>query len=137
MTAVHSYRFINAPAVAIWQALTDGLQMKEWYFDIPDFELRIGATFNFYEPGDMRKYHHRCTVMEIVPLKKLVHTWTYPEHTSGETLPVRELSETPDEVRITHSGLENFAGAGAEFSPASCQAGWDGILTTLKNFLTL
>ena len=26
----------------VWQALTDKSQMKEWYFDIPDFELRVG-----------------------------------------------------------------------------------------------
>ncbi len=30
---------INEPAAKFWKTLTDEIQMKEWYFDIPDFEL--------------------------------------------------------------------------------------------------
>ena len=137
MSTVHSSQFINAPAGTVWQALTEPSQMKEWYFDIPDFELRTGASFNFYEPGTMRKYHHRCTVKEIVACRKLVHSWAYPLHSAGETLLVWELTETAHgtEVKITHSALENIASAGDEFSSASCQAGWDEILASLKNFV--
>lgn len=50
---------IHAPVEKVWHALTDTDQMKAWYFDIPDFELKIGNVFNFYEPGENRKYHHR------------------------------------------------------------------------------
>jgi len=41
----------------VWFALTDKDLMKEWYFTIDDFQLNDGNTFNFFEPGDDKKYH--------------------------------------------------------------------------------
>ena len=70
----------------VWQALTDKNQMKEWYFDIPDFELKTGAVFNFYEPGEAKQFHHRCRILEIVPEKKFSHTWTHPGLSKGESV---------------------------------------------------
>ena len=75
----------HAPVEKVWQAITDKDAMKAWYFDIPDFELKEGATFNFYEPGEAKQYHHHCT-KEIVLLQKLQHTWTHPSHSKGITL---------------------------------------------------
>jgi uncharacterized protein YndB with AHSA1/START domain len=60
---------IKETSEKIWKALTEKDQMREWYFDIPDFELKEGAIFNFYEPGDARQFHHRCQIKEIVPFK--------------------------------------------------------------------
>lgn len=37
----------------VWQALTDKEVMKIWYFDIPRFNLEVGADFSFYE-GEKR-----------------------------------------------------------------------------------
>lgn len=39
----------NAPVEKVWQALTDKDQMKQWYFDIPDFNTAPGSRFDFYE----------------------------------------------------------------------------------------
>ncbi|HEY9362830.1 MAG TPA: SRPBCC domain-containing protein, partial [Chitinophagaceae bacterium] len=39
-------QFIEASPEKVWQALTDKEQMKEWYFDMADFELEEGAVFN-------------------------------------------------------------------------------------------
>jgi uncharacterized protein YndB with AHSA1/START domain len=128
---------IKAPAADIWQALTLKEQMKEWYFDIPDFELKVGATFNFYEQGEARQFHHRCVIKEIIPGRKFSHTWTHPSHSKGESL-VTWLLEEKDgatEVTLTHEGLENFANAGPEFAPENYQKGWDGFMFVLKNYL--
>ncbi|SIQ52021.1 Activator of Hsp90 ATPase homolog 1-like protein [Chryseobacterium sp. RU37D] len=46
---------VNVPAEKVWKALTDKNEMKAWYFDIPDFELKVGKVFNFYEPGEEKK----------------------------------------------------------------------------------
>ena len=134
---VTTSKFIKVPATKIWQAITDKNQMKEWYFEIPDFELKIGAVFNFFEPGGRNEYHHRCIVKEIVPEKKFSHTWTHPNHSKGESMLSWLLNEKDNgtEVTLMHDGLENFADAGPAFAPENYQMGWEGLLNALKNFL--
>lgn len=122
----------------VWQAITDKELMKQWYFDIPDFELKVNATFNFYEPGNERKFHHRCVIKEIVPNRKFQHTWTYPELSKGSSLLTWEL--IPDGngtlVKLTHSGIESFADGGKDFAQENYEAGWNEILgKLLKEFL--
>ena len=39
--------YLNASKDEVWSALTDKNKMKEWYFDIPDFELGLNKEFNF------------------------------------------------------------------------------------------
>ncbi|SFI75757.1 SRPBCC family protein [Myroides guanonis] len=127
---------INASAEKIWQALTQKDKMKEWYFDIPDFELKEGAEFNFYEPGDARLFHHKCVIKEIVPNKKFSHTWTHPEHSKGESTVTWTLDEQENGtlVTLTHSGIESFVDAGPDFAPENYQMGWDGFMFILKNY---
>lgn len=128
---------IKAPAAKIWQALTDKAEMKEWYFDIPDFELKEGAVFNFYEPGDARQFHHQCTIKEIIPNKKFSHTWTHPDKTSGISVVSWFLNEKDGatEVVLEHEGTENFYDAGPDFAPENYQMGWDGFMAVLKNYI--
>lgn len=128
---------IEDSSLTVWQALTDKNQMKEWYFEIPDFELRVGATFNFFEPGGEKRFHHRCQIKEIVPNKKLSYSWTHPSHSKGESLVTWDLEEVDGttEVTLHHEGIENFADAGPEFAPENYQMGWDEILSILKNYI--
>jgi uncharacterized protein YndB with AHSA1/START domain len=39
---------VNAPLDKVWNAITNKEQMKNWYFDVPDFEPKIGNNFSFY-----------------------------------------------------------------------------------------
>lgn len=128
---------IKEPARKVWLALTEKDQLKEWYFDIPDFELKEGATFNFYEPGGENKFHHRCTIIEIIPHEKFSHTWTHPGRSKGESIVTWFLSERNGETEVTlqHMGVENFADAGPEFAPENYQMGWDGFMSILKNYV--
>lgn len=128
---------IKVPASQIWQALTDKELMKEWYFDIPDFELREGAVFNFFEPGGANQFHHQCEIKEIVPNKKFSHTWTHPNKTKGISVVTWFLNEKEDatEVVLEHEGTENFYDAGPEFAPENYQMGWDGFMPVLKNYM--
>jgi len=129
---------IKEAASKVWQALTDKKQMKEWYFDIADFELKVGAVFNFYEPGGANKFHHRCVIREIEPERKFSHTWTHPSHCQGESRVTWLINEKNGitEVVLQHQGVENFAGAGPEFVPGNYQKGWDGLLSILKNYVS-
>lgn len=128
---------INAPVEKIWKALTDKTEMKLWYFDIPDFEPEVGKQFNFYEPGGENKFHHQCVIIEIVPLQKLKHTWSYPDFSDQKTMVTWELLPEEDAtvVKLTHEGIENFSGLGDSFSRESFTGGWNAIIgQSLKEY---
>ena len=128
---------VNAPIEKVWDAITNREQMKEWYFNIPDFELKEHAAFNFFE-GEDKKLHHHCEIVEIIPQKKLKHSWTYPDYTHDKTLVKWELQPESNGtlVTLTHKGLENFDHLGADFKKEKFQNGWDEILNkALKNFV--
>lgn len=129
---------VNAPIERVWKALTDKTEMRSWYFDIPDFELETGKVFNFYEPGDEKKYHHQAEVVEIIPEQKLKHTWTYPEFSNEKTMVTWELQPQGNEtlVKLTHDGIDNFSDLGENFSQNAFTEGWNGIIgQSLKPYL--
>lgn len=129
---------IDAPIEKVWKALTDKNEMKSWYFDISDFELEVGKQFNFYEPGEERKYHHQGDILEIIPKQKLQHTWSYPELYNGKSTVTWEIQ--PDEkgtiLTLTHENINTFKDLGENFSRESFTEGWNGIIgQTLKSYL--
>lgn len=128
----------NANPSEVWEAITNKEAMKQWYFDIPDFELIVGRTFNFYEPGDKKEYHHQCTILKITPKQKLKHTWTHPSHSKGKSLLTWEIEEVENgtKVTLTHEGIENLADAGSAFEEENYLAGWNEIVKELlKDYL--
>lgn len=122
---------INAPIEKVWKALTDKEEMKIWYFDIPDFKLGLFEIFNFYEPGDEKKYHHQAQILEIVTEKKLKHTWNYPQLSKGKTMIIWELESNGDEtlIRLTHDEVDNLKDLGANFSEEAFIEGWNEIIS--------
>ncbi|UWX61336.1 SRPBCC domain-containing protein [Chryseobacterium oranimense] len=129
---------INAPLEKVWNALTDKNEMKSWYFDIRDFVLETGKEFNFYEPGEAKKYHHQCRILEIVPNRKLKHTWSYPEFSDAVTTVTWELQQEDNGtlVTLTHCDIEGFDSLGENFSRKSFTEGWNGIIgQSMKNYL--
>ena len=129
---------VNAPVDRVWEAITNRSLMKDWYFDIPDFDLKTHNEFNFYEPGDAKKYHHHGEILEIIPQQKLKHTWSYPEFSKEKTLVKWELEQDGDAtlVTLTHKGLENLEHLGGDFRHESFEAGWNEIIgKSLKNYL--
>lgn len=129
---------INAPAGKVWNALTDKNEMKSWYFDIQDFVLETGKEFNFYEPGEAKKYHHQCKILEIIPNQKLKHTWAYPELSEAVTTVTWEMQEedTGTLLTLTHENTDGFDGLGENFSKESFTEGWNGIIgQSLKEYL--
>ncbi|RMZ59728.1 SRPBCC domain-containing protein [Chryseobacterium nematophagum] len=129
---------INVPVQRIWKALTDSNEMKKWYFDISDFDLKVGKIFNFYEPGEAKKYHHQAEILEIIPQHILKHSWMYPEFSKSKTIVTWELLPQGDEtlVKLTHEGVDQFKELGENFSKESFTDGWNEILgQSLKPYL--
>ncbi len=127
----------NAPASKVWAALTHKKQIKEWYFDIPDFLAEYGATFNFYGDATHKHHLHHCKITDIVVEEKLSYSWKY-EGVFGESHVTFELFREDDKtrLRLTHEGLESFPADRNDLSRANFEKGWDTIINTnLKAYL--
>lgn len=138
MSAIVREELYGAPVSKVWNALTDKDQMKEWYFEIPDFELKEGAVFNFYEPGGKKQFHHRCAIKKVELHKLFQHTWSYPGKSKGESVLTWELFEQNGQtlVRLSHTGLDGFEDGGKALSKENFEAGWKEIMGgSLKDYL--
>jgi uncharacterized protein YndB with AHSA1/START domain len=130
-------RTYAAPVEKVWQALTDKEQMKQWYFDLADFKPVVGFEFQFEGGKDDRTYTHLCKITEVIPEKKLAHSWRYKgydgiSHVSFELIP--KGNETT--VKLTHTGLETFPESNPDFAKENFVEGWTYIIgTSLKEFL--
>lgn len=128
---------INAPVEKVWKAITDHNEMKNWYFDIPDFKPEVGFKFHFYGEDQGVKFLHLCEVKEVIPNKKLSYSWTYEVY-PGESLVTFELQ--PDGIKtkltLTHEGLETFPADNKSFARTSFELGWNEIIgKNLKNYV--
>jgi uncharacterized protein YndB with AHSA1/START domain len=127
----------NAPISRVWEAITDYHKMQEWYFKMEDFKPEVGFKFSFTGSNKGKTYLHLCEVTEVIPGKKLGHTWTYKDY-PGEAHVTWELFDEGDNktrLRLTHTGLETFKND-EELPRENFVKGWTHITgTSLKNFL--
>ena len=129
-------RTYNAPIEKVWQAITDKDKMKEWYFDLKAFKPEVGFEFRFWGGAEENQYLHICVITELIPGKKLSHSWTY-EGYSGESFVTFELFEEGDKTRLklSHAGLETFP-ALPDFKKENFEMGWTHIIgKSLKEYL--
>jgi uncharacterized protein YndB with AHSA1/START domain len=130
-------RTFNAPVGKIWKAITDKDEMKEWYFTLEAFKPEPGFEFRFEGGDDKNTYLHICRILEVIPDKKLSHTWQY-EGQPEETVVTWELSEegADTRVKLTHEGLEKIAHHGPAFAANNFAEGWNAIVgSSLKTHL--
>lgn len=132
-------RTYNAPVEKVWTALTDRGQMKQWYFDIAEFDLKPGFEFQFTggDPNGVQ-YLHLCKIVDVIPNKKLSHTWRYDGY-EGNSLVTFELFAEGDKtrLRLTHAGLETFpAKTTPAFAKENFEMGWTEIISkSLKEYV--
>jgi uncharacterized protein YndB with AHSA1/START domain len=126
----------NAPASKVWEAITNRDKMEQWYFKLEDFKPVVGFKFTFYGGSKEQSYLHLCEVTEVVPGKKLTHSWAYDGY-PGMSYVTWELFDEGDKTRVklTHTGLETFPRE-KDFARESFSKGWTYITgTSLKNYL--
>jgi uncharacterized protein YndB with AHSA1/START domain len=127
---------LNAPLSKVWKAITDSEQMKQWYFNIPEFKPEVGGEFKFEGGNEDRRYIHLCRIMEVIHEKKISYTWKY-EGYPGNSLVTFELFEEGEKtkLRLTHEGLDTF-GDNPDFARESFVEGWTYLIEkSIKEFV--
>jgi uncharacterized protein YndB with AHSA1/START domain len=131
-------RTYDAPVSKVWQAITDKDKMKEWYFDLSAFKAEKGFEFQFTGQGaEGENYLHLCKITEVVFEKKLAYTWRY-DGREGKSEVIFELFPEGNKtrLRLTHEGIESFAGNGPSFTKESFAMGWTEIIgKSLKEYV--
>lgn len=131
-------RTYNAPAAKVWAAITNREQMKQWYFDIDNFAPQVGLEFKFYcGHTDGPQHLHVCKVLEVIPGKKLSHSWAYDGFEGSSTVTWELFDEGhTTRVKLTHTGLDTFPANKPEFAVHNFNEGWTYILgTSLQDFI--
>jgi uncharacterized protein YndB with AHSA1/START domain len=119
------------PVEKVWKAISSNDQLKQWYFDIADFQPKVGFNFRFLGEKDGRKFVHLCEVTEVIPYKKLSYSWRY-EGIEGSSVVRFELFEDGEctRLRLTHEGLESFP-QNDDFRKENFEQGWTEITGNL------
>lgn len=121
--------FAVSPA-SLWRALTDVEEMKQWYFDLPEFRAEVGFKFSFTGgPSPERQYLHLCEVKEVVVEQKLSYSWRY-EGYEGDSLVSFELIPQADKtlLRLSHIGLHTFPSNNPDLAKQNFETGWESIV---------
>jgi len=131
-------RTYHAPLKKVWKARTDPNEMKQWYFDVPEFRTEVGFEFTFVGGKDENnQYLHKCKITMVVPEKKLTYSWRYDGY-EGNSFVTFELFDEGDKTRLklTHEGLETFPASNPDLAKENFASGWTEIIgTSLKEFV--
>ncbi len=131
-------RTFNAPADLVWKALTQKELMKQWYLDLKEFKAEVGFVFEFTSgPRPENQYLHRCEIMEVIPGKKLKHSWKYVTYEGMSYVTFELFPEgNSTRVKLTHEGLETFPIENTDFAKENFATGWTDIIAkSLKEFI--
>jgi uncharacterized protein YndB with AHSA1/START domain len=127
-------RVYNAPIEMVWKAITDGDEMKQWYFDFSGaFKLEEGHEFEWYagEP-EGKQWLHRGKMVDIIDGKKLSHTWEYPGYT-GSSLVTWELTavdKNNTSLVLTQEFITPFDENEEALRRENFNTGWKHIINT-------
>jgi len=123
----------------VWRAWTDPEAIKRWWgpgnepVSLAELDVRVGGRFRIVFGGADGKAHECAGVYrEVVPNRKLVFTWTWPNSTpereSLVTITLRAAGKGTELVFL-HEQLFD------ETVRDSHKRGWSGALDKLERFL--
>ncbi|WP_333879150.1 SRPBCC family protein [Flavobacterium sp.] len=122
----------KASAATLWKVITERDHLKQWYFDFAeDWQLKIGQTFE-WSAGDTedKQWLHRGVMLEIIPNRKLVHSWEYPGYsgTSVVTWELQPVDESTTELHFSHVFTIPFDVTEPALKRENFDMGWNHIL---------
>ena len=138
LPSVTLVRRIKASPAKVWAAITQPDRMLQWWG--PDAgptlsveaDVRPGGRFSIvFRLLNGDEHNPTGVYRDVVPERKLVFTWEWPEMPERESLVTFLLAPRDDGVELTliHEQLPD------EDARASHAAGWSGLLDKLSLFL--
>ena len=124
----------------VWRAWTDAQAVKKWWGPGPgepvavaELDVRVSGRFRIVFGGPQGTAHEvQGTYQEVVPNRKLVFTWTWPNSTPERESVVTIVFRAADggtELDFRHEQLFD------EKVRDDHQRGWTGSLDKLEKFL--
>ena len=124
----------------VWRAWTDPEAIKRWWgpgpgepVSLAELEVRVGGRFRIVFGGPDGRMHECAGVYkEVVPNRKLVFTWTWPNSTPERVSIVTILFQavgTGTELQFTHEQLHD------EQVRDDHKRGWSSSFDKLERFL--
>ncbi len=128
---------LNASIDVVWNAITNPVEMKNWYFDLPNFQAKNGYKFSFKGGKDDRIYNHLCEIIEVEYHKKISYTWCYEGFKGFSIVTFEILNENGITLlQLTHSGIHNFSDQNPDFAKENFITGWNQIImNSFKSFI--
>ena len=137
---------IAAPAERVFQALTDGSELMQW-FRSPEcpakfwkMDARLGGSYSYAtEKGTVvvngvTEFECHGEIVEYDPPRVLAYTWlaNWHDDVARRTIVRWELTSIAGSthVKVTHSGLTHEPVARKDYS-----GGWPGVVEMLKKFV--
>ena len=125
----------------VWRAWTDPQAVKKWWGPGPgepvavaELDVRVGGRFRIVFGGPQGTAHEvQGTYQEVIPNRKLVFTWTWPNSTPERESVVTIVFRAADggtELDFRHEQLFD------ERVRDDHKRGWTGTLDKLDRFLT-
>jgi len=131
-------QFFPVSSAKLWQAITVVDEMTQWFFEnIPDFKAEKGFYTEFPIHSEGRIFTHEWTILEVIPEKKIVYDWRYPEYSGIARIDFELIEENNGTtLRLSNYGLDSFPKEIPEFSEESCRGGWNYFIKErLKDYL--
>jgi uncharacterized protein YndB with AHSA1/START domain len=132
---------IAAPPARVFRAITDPKELMHWWGSPETYrahswesDLRVGGKWRVDGKGaDGTPYSVSGEFLEIVPPRKLVHTW---QHDWDANHPKTKVTFTLDDIPGGTSVTLRHEGFGARTEACSSHArGWERVLTWLESYL--
>ena len=126
--------YIHAPAERVWDAITKPEHTRQYYYGgAITSDLQIGSPFDYFDTNAEGEPRLLLTgkVVEVVPLKRLVHTFAFPNYEDQPSCVTYEIEELGEAVKLTvsHEFEEE-----SETSKDTAE-GWPLVLSGLKTWL--
>ncbi len=137
MAITHTARasaIIKAPLTKVWQALTDPLIVKQYFFGVDLItDWKEGSPITYRGEWQGKKFEDKGVVMKIIP-EKMIKTSYWSSFSGLEDIPENYqyveylLEQEPHGVKlsITQEGIKSDEGA------RHSERNWNGVLGALQ-----